>query len=106
MKKFINMNPGLRSRFNKYINFANYSAEEMLDIFRRQCEKTQFILSGEAVEAALGFFQTNQDNPTFGNVRGVRNFFDRVVMAQATRILTLNKPSETEFRTIKKEDIQ
>ena len=106
MKKFINMNPGLRSRFNKYINFANYSAEEMLDIFRRQCEKTQFILSGEAAEAALGYFQTNQDDPTFGNARGVRNFFDRVVMAQATRILTLNNPSETEFRTIRKEDIQ
>ena len=106
MKKFINMNPGLRSRFNKYINFANYSAEEMLDIFRRQCEKTQFILSGEAAEAALDYFRTNQDDPTFGNARGVRNFFDRVVMAQATRILKLKDPSETEFRTIKKDDIQ
>ena len=106
MRKFINMNPGLRSRFNKYINFANYSAEEMLDIFRRQCEKTQFILSEEAAEAALEYFRTNQDDPTFGNARGVRNFFDRVVMAQATRILTLQNPSETEFRTIKKDDIQ
>ena len=105
MKKFINMNPGLRSRFNKYINFANYSAEEMLDIFRRQCAKTQFILSEEATEAALEYFRMNQDDPTFGNARGVRNFFDKVVMAQATRILTLNNPSETEFRSIKKEDI-
>lgn len=106
MKKFINMNPGLRSRFNKYINFANYSAEEMLEIFRRQCEKTQFILSDEAVLAALEYFRKNQDDPTFGNARGVRNFFDRVVMAQATRILTLSNPSEVEFRTIKQEDIQ
>lgn len=105
MKKFINMNPGLRSRFNKYINFANYSAEEMLDIFRRQCEKTQFILSGEAEQAALDYFAQNQDDPTFGNARGVRNFFDRVVMTQATRILTLANPSETEFRTILKDDI-
>lgn len=106
MKKFINMNPGLRSRFNKYINFANYSAEEMLEIFRRQCEKTQFILSDEAALAALEYFRKNQDDPTFGNARGVRNFFDRVVMAQATRILTLSNPSEVEFRTIKQEDIQ
>ena len=106
MKKFINMNPGLRSRFNKYINFANYSAEEMLEIFRRQCEKTQFILSDEAVLAALEYFRKKQDDPTFGNARGVRNFFDRVVMAQATRILTLSNPSEVEFRTIKQEDIQ
>jgi len=106
MKKFINMNPGLRSRFNKYINFANYSAEEMLEIFRLQCEKTQFILSDEAALAALEYFKMNQDDPMFGNARGVRNYFDRVVMAQATRILTLSNPSEVEFRTIKQEDIQ
>ena len=105
MKKFIHMNPGLRSRFNKYIHFANYSADEMLEIFKRQCEKTQFILSAEAEEAALQYFAKNQDDPTFGNARGVRNFFDRVVMAQATRILSLPNPSETAFRTIKKEDI-
>lgn len=105
MKKFIAMNPGLRSRFNKYINFVNYSADEMLEIFRRQCEKTQFILQPEAEEAAHSYFEQNQDDPTFGNARGVRNFFDKVVMNQATRILTVNNPSEIEFRTIKKEDI-
>lgn len=42
MKKFISMNPGLRSRFNKYINFSDYSSEEMLEIFKRQCTKTEF----------------------------------------------------------------
>lgn len=105
MRKFINMNPGLRSRFNKYIDFADYSAEEMLEIFKRQCEKARFILSAEAEEAALAYFAQNQDDPTFGNARGVRNFFDRVVMAQATRILTVASPSETEFRTIRGEDV-
>lgn len=105
MKKFISMNPGLRSRFNKYINFSDYSAEEMLEIFKRQCRKTEFILSSEAEAAALRYFEKNQTDPTFGNARGVRNFFDRVVMNQATRILTLPNPSETEFKTIKKEDI-
>ena len=106
MRKFISMNPGLRSRFNKYINFVDYSAEEMLAIFQRQCEKTQFIISAEAEEAALEYFTANQNDPTFGNGRGVRNFFDRVVMNQATRILTIKDPSEMEFRTLKKEDIQ
>lgn len=105
MRKFINMNPGLRSRFNKYINFANYSAEEMLEIFKRQCDKTQFILTPEAEAAALEYFAKNQDDPTFGNARGVRNFFDRVVMSQATRILTMPSSSEVEFRTITKDDL-
>lgn len=105
MKKFISMNPGLRSRFNKYINFSDYSSEEMLEILKRQCIKTEFILSSEAEEAARRYFEKNQTDPTFGNARGVRNFFDLVVMNQATRILTLPNPSEIEFKTIKKEDI-
>lgn len=105
MKKFIAMNPGLRSRFNKYINFENYSASEMLDIFKLSCEKTKFILSAEAEDVALAYFEQNQEDPTFGNARGVRNFFDKVVANQATRILTIANPSEEEFRTISKEDI-
>lgn len=105
MKKFIAMNPGLRSRFNKYINFENYSANEMLDIFKLSCEKTKFILSAEAEEVALAYFEQNQDDPTFGNARGVRNFFDRVVTNQATRILMIQNPSEDVFRTLTKEDI-
>ncbi len=105
MKKFIAMNPGLRSRFNKYINFENYNADEMLEIFKRLCEKTKFILSEEATAAAHTYFEQNQDDATFGNARGVRNFFDHVVTCQATRILTIPNPSEIEFRTIRQEDL-
>lgn len=105
MKKFIAMNPGMRSRFNKYIHFENYSAREMLDIFKLSCDKNRFILSAEAEEAALTFFESNEGDATFGNARGVRNFFDRVVTNQATRILSVRNPSEQEFMTLKKEDI-
>lgn len=105
MKKFIAMNPGLRSRFNKYINFENYNADEMLEIFKRLCEKTKFILSEEATKVAHAYFERNQDDATFGNARGVRNFFDRVIASQATRILTIDNPTETEFRTIRQEDL-
>ena len=105
MRRFISMNPGLRSRFNKYIHFENYSADEMLEIFRRLCEKAQFLLPKEAEDSARAYFAQNEDDPTFGNARGVRNFFDRVAMAQATRILTVPNPSENEFRTIRAEDL-
>lgn len=105
MTKFINMNPGLRSRFNKYINFDNYEGEEMLEIFKGLCEKAQFILSDAASEKALKYFHQQLGDETFGNARGVRNYFDRVVTAQATRILTLANPSEEEFRTILPEDV-
>ena len=106
MKKFIAMNPGLRSRFNKYINFENYNADEMLEIFKRLCAKTKFILSDDAALQAHEYFEKKQDDATFGNARGVRNFFDQVVTYQATRILTMSNPSEIEFRTIRKEDLR
>jgi stage V sporulation protein K len=106
MKEFIDMNPGLRSRFNKYINFENYTADEMLEIFKCQCDKAQFILDDGAEAKALEYFEKNQGNEQFGNARGVRNYFDRVVTAQATRILTMSNPSEIEFRTILAEDVE
>lgn len=105
MRKFINMNPGLRSRFNKYIHFENYSADEMLEILKRLCEKSKFIMTKESEDMALEFFQKNQSDPTFGNGRGVRNFFDKIVMSQATRIISIKNPTETDFRTIRKEDV-
>ncbi len=105
MKKFIDMNPGLRSRFNKYINFDNYNADEMLEIFKRLCEKSKFILSEEATMTVHAYFEDHQDDITFGNARGVRNFFDHIVTRQATRILTIPNPTEVEFRTILKEDV-
>ena len=106
MKEFMDMNPGLRSRFNKYINFDNYTADEMLEIFKNQCDKAQFILNDNAKSKALAYFTQYQGNEQFGNARGVRNYFDRVVTAQATRILTMDEPSETEFRTILAEDVE
>lgn len=106
MKKFIDMNPGLRSRFNKYIAFDNYAAQEMFEIFKGLCEKAQFILGSGAERKALQYFEQQQGNEQFGNARGVRNFFDRVVTAQATRILTLTDPTETEFRTILAADMR
>lgn len=105
MTKFINMNPGLRSRFNKYISFDNYNGEEMLDIFKGMCEKAKFILSPQAKIKALTYFKKQQGDKSFGNARGVRNYFDYVVTAQATRILTMHNPSEEEFRTILEEDL-
>lgn len=104
MKQFINSNPGLRSRFNKYIEFDNYSGKEMLEIFKSMCESNQMILSKEAEDKALTFFENASGNAEFGNARGVRNYFDNSVTNQATRIVQIINPSDEEFRTIQAED--
>ena len=52
MERFISSNPGLESRFNKYIHFPDYTPEELHGIFMLQCEKHGYTLSAEA-DAAL-----------------------------------------------------
>ena len=78
----------------------------MLKIFVGLCEKAQFILDAAAKQKALDYFKNNQGNEQFGNARGVRNYFDRVVTTQATRILAIANPSDTAFRTILEEDVE
>ncbi len=77
----------------------------MLKIFKGQCTKMQYLLSLEAEEAALAYLSEARNNPTFGNARGVRNFFDHIITNQASRILTLNNPSDVKFKTLKADDI-
>lgn len=105
MTKFIDVNPGLRSRFNKFINFDDYTGNEMLEIFKGLCNKAQFILSSEAENKALKYFMNHQGDKFFGNARGVRNYFESVITTQAARILSFNNPTEEEFRTIQFEDV-
>ena len=50
IEEFINSNPGLRSRFNRYIHFPDYSAKELYDIFCFQMKKNEYTLSADASE--------------------------------------------------------
>jgi len=88
MKTFIDSNPGLKSRFNRYIEFEDYSAEEMLTIFKNLATKQNYTLSEESEKVLLGIFKDvkeNEDN-SFGNARGVRNLFEKTLVNQANRI--------------------
>ena len=90
MEDFINSNPGLRSRFNKYLNFEDYSADEMFAIFKLQCEKSFYILDSDAEAELKGFFEAVcEEAGEFGNARGVRNTFEKILIEQANRIAEL-----------------
>ena len=71
MKMFIDSNPGLKSRFNRYINFPDYSAEELMDIFEMYLQKQQYELSLDAKEFAKMFLSHvfSQKQIDFGNAR-------------------------------------
>lgn len=88
MVRFIESNPGLKSRFNKYIPFPDYTANEMEQIFLSMCQKYDYIVSPQLKSVLLPYFekivQDKSDN--FANAREVRNIFERTTQRQASRL--------------------
>ena len=93
MDRFIHSNPGLESRFNRFLHFEDYSPEELLEIFRMRCEKGRYELEENAAELVRDFLREESEaNPvSFGNARGVRNVFEKILVAQAGRLARLGK---------------
>lgn len=92
MEKFLRSNPGLRSRFNKFLHFVDYTAEELTLIFVSMCEKAGLALSSEAEAAVRAFFLNRCRNKPegFANARDVRNFFEKMLVNQANRISAIS----------------
>ena len=87
MDRFIHSNPGLESRFNRFLHFEDYSPEELLEIFKVRCEKGCYRLEEEAEGLVRDFLrEENRDPESFGNARGVRNVFERILVCQASRL--------------------
>ena len=87
MEAFIHSNPGLESRFNRFMYFPDYTLDEMTAIFRMRCENSGYFLS-EADESVLReiLARESADIKGFGNARGVRNLFEKAAAAQADRL--------------------
>ena len=88
MRTFIESNPGLSSRFNRYIDFPDYSEAELLEIFKRLAEKQKLELSSEFKNALKALFSRviAKGDSSFGNGRGVRNLYEKTLVNQANRL--------------------
>lgn len=87
MDDFIHSNPGLESRFNRYLHFDDYSVDEMVDIYKRQLKSGEYRLEEEAESAVRDYIQESKTQLiSFGNARGVRNIFERTLVAQSNRL--------------------
>ena len=106
MKKFFESNPGLKSRFNTFIEFEDYSAYELEEILENMCSLNDYELSDDARKLLQEYFikkvETKEDN--FANGRMVRNLFDDLVMNHARRVIKLDAPNKSDLRTILKVD--
>ncbi len=107
MKEFLNSNPGLKSRFNKFIFFPDYTPEELFDIFDGMCEKGGYHLSEQAAAKAKEIFKDLFDNrdENFANGRSVRNFFEKVMVNQANRLAEMEELSDEQLETLEAVDL-
>ena len=87
MQDFIHSNPGLESRFNRFMHFPDYDGDELMQIFQMRCEKSCYVLADDAKASIQRYLsETAVLSPTFGNARGVRNLFEKVLVEQANRL--------------------
>ena len=106
MTHFIMTNPGLESRFNKYIEFTDYNVEELFQIFMRLAHKYDYLVDEEAQQIIKDLIniEIESKDKQFGNARFVRNLFENILANQANRLANNNTLSSDSLRTIVKED--
>ena len=107
MEDFLASNPGLQSRFARYIDFPDYSPIELAQIFRRLAFDAHYELSEKADRAVDDLFATlyARKSTTFGNARLVRNIFEETIANQANRLATLESPTREDLERLDAEDV-
>ena len=107
MKLFIDSNPGLQSRFNRYIHFSDYNAEELMAIFKLNLKKFDYELTNDAEQKISHLFSyaVSHKDQNFGNGRYARNVLEKTLENQATRLASVSEITEQMLRTIEEHDI-
>lgn len=107
MHKFIDSNPGLRSRFNKYFHFPDYFGSDLLLILKRFCSSNGYMLSDTTIpvlqERLEQAYQNREDH--FGNARTIRNLFEQAIHHQANRLVKDPHITDQELAELTLEDI-
>ena len=108
MKKFMKMNPGLSSRFNRYIKFGDYQTEDLMAIFSMFCDENEYFLSADAevrLDKYLHDIYEKRDED-FGNARTVRNIFEKIITCQAERLMSVKDVNNDMLVELTVEDIE
>ena len=108
MEQFVNSNPGLKSRFNRFMEFPDYTVQELIDIFNMRCEKSGYRLKDDEALKTLRIRleKASEDLSTFGNARGVRNLFERALSRQADRLAGYEEITKEDLETLTAEDLE
>ncbi|TRX37909.1 AAA family ATPase [Flavobacterium sp. ZT3R18] len=107
MKDFVEFNPGLRSRFNRFFRFNHFAPEQLFLIFENFCKSSDFVIDADAKEKLADTFELlySKKDENFGNARVVRNLFEKCVQNQANRIVLLPSINQEILKTFTEIDI-
>jgi ATPases of the AAA+ class len=106
MDRFIHSNPGLESRFNRFLHFDDYTVDEMMQIFESQCKKGCYTLEDSTRQAVRKLVEEESCNSiSFGNARGVRNIFEKVLVNQANRLASQENVSRDDLMRLTAADV-
>ncbi len=107
MEKFINSNPGLKSRFNKYIEFPDYTIDELMDIFDMNCKKYDYVIEDDTKQHVKELISQRKlaSNGNFANAREIRNLFEEIITNQASRIAGIEDLKPEDMMKITNDDL-
>ena len=107
MKRFMDINSGLESRFNRAIEFPDFTADELGQVFRSMAKKGKYKLSADVehwLDPYIGLM-TKKTTKAFGNARWARNLFEKSVERQSLRVTEMKDPSAEELVTLRLKDV-
>lgn len=107
MERFINSNPGLKSRFKTFIKFDDYVPEELFNIFMGFCKNEEYTVESAAQKMIMKLITSIYvgRGEDFGNGREIRNLFEKIVTQQSKRVAAIACPSKNDLMEIKVEDL-
>ena len=108
MNDFLQTNTGLISRFNKFIEFKDYNEDDLIAIMYSMAEKMEMKLEDKAVEELRTYLSEMNETARriFGNARGIRNLFEKMLVGQANRLSCLSEPTIEDLSVITAEDFE
>jgi hypothetical protein len=106
MTEFVESNPGLASRFRTSIEFADYTDHELVEVFARLAEGSDFTATLPCMEALLDVLARTARDEGFGNGRWARNVLEEAIVRQAWRLRDVTDPTVEQMRELLAEDIR
>ncbi|MFE9612485.1 right-handed parallel beta-helix repeat-containing protein [Streptomyces sp. NPDC006012] len=106
MERFLNSNPGLASRFGRSVAFASYSADELVEIVRRQSDRDGYACPPQTLEALRRHFAGVDRGPGFGNGRYARTVLEQMMTRQAGRLASVPDADTDQLRLLLPEDVR